>query len=259
MNRQQRTLGALAAFGVVLVAAYFLGFRPTKSQTPPVSVATEPAVSSTTASLAATPPTSSPRTAPTPFPSGASVAMTWAAACGTVSDYVGNTSSTNGSFVLNSPERSPLKVTLTPAHSPGGIFSGYVCASLEAGAPSPIFRGLFPPNTPGFINQGSFPATAAQPAPTGFVMPQACVFVAAPLVEALTTWGIDCGASANRDARGTLGLAFTQQGWSSCGVGLANATWMKGATRITVSEGSGAPGEYPKLTQPNSPEGSACP
>ncbi len=126
--------------------------------------------------------------------------------------------------------------------------------------PAPIFGGLLAPNTPGFINQGSFPATAAQPAPTGFVLPQACAFVAPPVVEAITTWSVDCGASANRDARGTLGPAFTQQGWTACGVGLATATWMKAATRITVSEGSGAPGEYPKLTQPTLPPAStSCP
>src|SRR2546422_9216057 len=102
-----------------------------------------------TATLLATPPTA-----------------TWAVACGTVSEYLGNTSSTNGSFVLNSPGRSQLKITLTSAHStPGGVFAGYICTGLEAGVPYPIFGGIWPPNTAGFIHPRTLPATAAPPAP----------------------------------------------------------------------------------------------
>jgi len=47
---------------------------------------------------------------------------------------------------------------------------------------------------------------------------------------------VDCGAARNRSARDTAGAALAQQGWTSCGSGLASATWSKGATMIGVSE-----------------------
>ena len=184
-------------------------------------------------------------------PSANASAAAWAVACGTISDYQGNTSSTNGSMVLNSPGRSPLKITLTSAHStPGGGIGGYVCAGLVAGVPSPIFDGLFPPNTAGFINQGVFPATAAQPAPTGFVLPQSCAFVEPPVVGTdYTKWAVDCGAQANHDARGTLSPALTQQGWTLCAFGLGTMQVKKNGVMLGVQESTLAPGEYPGLTQ----------
>lgn len=190
------------------------------------------------------------------------IANTWASACGIVSDYVANTSTTSGSLMINSPGRSPLKVTLTsPRSTPGGGISGYVCAGLVAGSPNPIFNGLWPPNTPGFVAEGTLPATKADPAPTGFVVPQLCAYVQPPLAGGdQNEWKVDCGATANRDARATLGSALTQQGWTLCGVGLGGASWAKGTARLDVGESSLAPGDYPKIVQPVRPAAStSCP
>lgn len=177
--------------------------------------------------------------------------LTWASACGTVSDFVGNTASADGSLLLNSPGRSPLKITLTSAHStPGGRFGGYICTGLDPGSPYPIFGGLWAPITAGFVPEGTMPATKAEPAPAGFVVPQSCAYVVPPLVGAgQTDWRVDCGAAANRDARGRLAPALTQQGWTSCGSGLGTAAWAKGTLEIGVSEWSGAAGDYPKFVQ----------
>ena len=76
-----------------------------------------------------------------------------------------------------------------------------------------------------------------------FVLPAGCSLVGAPIVGSdYSRWQFDCGTAANRDARGTLAPALTQQAWTSCGVGLGNATWMKAEMRLIVSEGSGVPG-----------------
>lgn len=190
------------------------------------------------------------------------IANTWASACGIVSDYVGNTSTTSGSLVLNSPGRPPLMVTLTsPRSTPGGGISGYICAGLVAGSPNPIFNGLWPPSTAGFVAEGTLPATKADPAPTSFVVPQLCAYVQPPLAGGdQNEWKVDCGATANRDARGTLASALAQQGWISCGVGLGTASWAKGTTRLFVGESSLSPGDYPKFVQPVRPAASSsCP
>jgi hypothetical protein len=97
--------------------------------------------------------------------------------------------------------------------------------------------------------------------PVGFVLPAGCSFVGSPVLgNDYSQWQFDCGATANRDARGTLAPAFTQQGWTSCGVGLGSATWMNGAMRLVVSEGSGVPGPsgLPTLTQPARAIQTAC-
>lgn len=71
---------------------------------------------------------------------------------------------------------------------------------------------------------------------------------------------VDRGADANRNARGTLAPALTQQGWTSCGVGLGTASWAKGTARLFIAESSMSPGDYPKLTQPVRPAAtSSCP
>jgi hypothetical protein len=81
------------------------------------------------------------------------------------------------------------------------------------------------------------------------VIPQACAYVVPPVVGAVQTdWKVDCGA-ANNNARGTLGAALTQQGWTSCGSGLASAQWRKNDVMLTVVESSLAVGDYPRLTQ----------
>jgi hypothetical protein len=180
-----------------------------------------------------------------------------------VSDFVGNTSTTNGSLVLNSPGRPPLKVALVaPIATPGARIAGYICASIYGtGAPSATFNGLWAPGTPGFIPEGTLPATKADPAPAGFVLPQACLYIAPPVSGAdQTEWWAECGATANRDARGTLAPALTQQGWTLCGAVTATATWAKGTARLTIAESSGSPGDYPRIAQPVRPAASSsCP
>jgi hypothetical protein len=180
-----------------------------------------------------------------------STATVWAHVCGTVSDFVKTTATANGSLVLNSPGRSPLKITLTPSRiRPEGQIAGYVCVTLDAGVPYPIFAGLSAPGADGFIAAGTYPATLAKPAPNGFVVPQACAFVAPPDVGAdETNWWVDCGPDANRHARGTLGTALLEQGWTACGPALATELFVKGTLRIVVVESSLAPGDYPRLSQ----------
>jgi len=217
--------------------------------TPATSVSSPSAVPPiTSASAAPTASVAVPSTAPT---TPIATADDWAGACGRVTAFIGNTTTANGSFVLTSPGREPLKVTLTAAHStPGGAFGGYVCVGLEAGVPHPIFAGLGPPNTAGFINEGTYPATNAKPTPTGFVLPQACAFVATPVIGTdQTEWSIDCGAANNNNARGILGPALAQQGWTLCASGLATAQWRKDGVMLGVVESSLAPGEYMRVHQ----------
>ncbi len=94
------------------------------------------------------------------------------------------------------------------------------------------------------------PVSIVDVTPSVFALPQGCAFVGSPLSTAdQTDWKVDCGAAANRDARGTLGPAFATQGWTSCGSGLASATWANSRFLLSVSESSGAAGDYPTLTQ----------
>jgi photosystem II stability/assembly factor-like uncharacterized protein len=53
----------------------------------------------------------------------------------------------------------------------------------------------------------------------------------------------DCGEPNNTNARGTLNAPLTRQGWRMCASGLATAMWGKAELMVTVSEGSGIPGE----------------
>jgi hypothetical protein len=176
--------------------------------------------------------------------------LTWASACGAVTDRVPRTDPAGASFVLRSPGRAPLRISWrdpAPIDSFGG---DYVCVLLEAGVPSPIFAGQTAAGLPGFVPEGTVPATAAQPSPPAFVLPQACAFVAPPLVDPDSiVWRYDCGAEATRDARGALRTAFGQQGWTSCGPALATERWTKFGVALSVAESSLVPGDYPKLTQ----------
>lgn len=179
------------------------------------------------------------------------VPATFAAVCGTASDPVARTTSTNATFLLNAPGRSPLKIASTGnAPIDAVIPPGYACLLLEAGVPFPILGALIGPYDEGFVSEGTLPATSAKPAPTGFVLPQACAFVAPPVVGTDTTvWAVDCGAQANHDARGTLGPALTQQGWTTCSVGLGTMSAKKNGMMLGVQESSLAPGDYSRLTQ----------
>jgi len=207
-----------------------------------------PTSSATVVATATTSPTST---------AAASARATFASICGTVSDFVGDNAQTNGSFVLNSPGRAPLRITI-PAGRLGGSASGYVCIGVLAGVPYPLFDGFFTSGTVGFVNSGSVPATVALPAPTGFVLPQACAYVVPPVVGvAQTDWKIDCGAANNNNARGSLGPALAQQGWISCGAGLATEQWRKENLMLSVVESSLAAGDYPRFSQPTR-VGSPC-
>jgi len=192
--------------------------------------------------------TASPNPTPTPTPATTAPA-TFAAVCGTISDWVGDNSQTNGSLVLHSPGRAPLKLTIPAGRLDSGVAGGYACIGVLAGVPYPLLDGFFPGGTRGYVESGTFPATAASAAPTGFVIPQACAYVVPPVVGAVQTeWRVDCG-TANNNARGTLGPALAQQGWTSCGSGLASAQWRKNEVMLSVSESSLAPGDYPRLAQ----------
>lgn len=191
---------------------------------------------------------------PSAFPQGSPSASpparaAFATVCGTISDWVADGLATDGSFVLDAPGRAPIRLTI-PAGRLGGNAAGYVCVGVAAGRPYPLFDGFATPNTALFVEQGRVPATAASPAPTGFVLPQACAFVAPPVVGTdQTDWSVECGASNDRDARGFLGAALAQQRWTQCGAGLAAATWRKDGTMLGIAESSLAPGDYPRLTQ----------
>ena len=188
------------------------------------------------------------------------VASAWASTCGTVSEFIAAAGATNSSFVLNSPGRTPLKVTV-PATTTGQM-GGYICASIYGtGAPSATFAGLWAPTTAGFIPEGTLPASKASQMPDGFVLPQSCLYIAPPVLGTdQREWSVECGATANRDARGTLAPALTQQGWTSCGAVTATASWAMGTTRLSVVESSGSPGDYPRIVQPvRQAASSSCP
>lgn len=143
----------------------------------------------------------------------------------------------------------------------GAFALGAMLASCAG--PAAVPTAALPTGSPFTANPVT--ATPAPPRPTsipiGFVLPATCSYVGAPVVGSDSSqWKFDCGAMANRDARGTLAPAFQQQGWSSCGVGLGNATWKKFDFRLTVSEGSGAaaPDGLPTLTQVGSTVQTAC-
>ena len=224
-----RSLGVAALLGVLVAACTA---APVSTQAPTASA--------TVAASASSNPTPTPAT---------TAQGNFAAVCGTISDYVSDNPQTNGSFVLNSPGRAPLKITIPAGRLGGGSVSGYVCISVLAGVPYPLFDVIFTTGSAGFVGSGTVPATIAFPAPTGFVLPQACAYVVPPVVSAdQTDWKVDCGAG-NNNGRGTLGPALTQQGWTSCAAGLATAQWRKNDVMLAVAESSLAPGDYPRLTQ----------
>jgi hypothetical protein len=175
----------------------------------------------------------------------------FALACGTISRFVADSAQADGVIVLEAPGRDSLRLTIPAGRLGGGGASGYVCVQVQRGSPYPLFDGFVPGGISIFIQEGTVPATAASPAPSGFTLPQACVFAATPSVSPVQTdWLIECGPSKDRDARGTLAPELTRQGWTLCGSALAAAQWRKGNTALLISESSLAPGDYPRLTQP---------
>jgi hypothetical protein len=215
---------------------------------------TAPPPNSGTLAIATASPTAppAPTLSATPIPLATSTATVWALVCGTISDLVTTTATTNGSLVLNSPGRAPFTVTLTPAHwNPEARAAFHICVTLDAGVPRPLFAGVTVQGEPdAYVESNSYPATKAKPSPTGFVVPQACAYVRPPEVGTdQTYWWVDCGAELNRDARGTLGAALTQQGWTGCGPAAATEMFFKGTMRIVVVESSLAAGDYPRFSQ----------
>jgi hypothetical protein len=119
----------------------------------------------------------------------------------------------------------------------------YVCVRLAQGAPMGGFLSEVHAGEPGYI---------ADVLPNLFTLPSGCAYVARATTDAddvTVRWRFDCGATANSNARGALGPALTQQGWTMCSSGLANQTWRQSTSRLTVSEGAGGPGGYPFLAQ----------
>ncbi|MEP7002925.1 MAG: hypothetical protein ABI888_00130 [Chloroflexota bacterium] len=227
------------AFAALLVFSACAPQTVARSSTPIVTIATATSLAPTTA-------------LPTAIPFPTSTATVWAQVCGRVTDFIKTTTTVDGSFVVNSPGRTPITVTLTVArNNPEGSFAGYACVALDAGRPHPIFAGLGAPNTATYIPEGIYPATSAMPTPVGFVIPEACAYVAPPLVGEQNDWMVDCGPELNRDARATLGAALTRQGWTGCGPALGTMRFVKGTLQLVVTESSFAPGEYPRLVQLN--------
>ena len=233
-----KAVSAFAFLVTMLAACSETHGAPTPSTTVATTAPGAPTPSTTVATTA--PPTSTATTSP--------AGATFASVCGTIANFVAD-SATDGSFILNSPGREPLKITIPAGRLGGGNASGYVCVGVLAGVPSPLFDGFATPGR-GFVNSGTLPATTASPEPTGFLLPQACAFVASPIVGAdQTEWMVDCG-TANNNARGTLGAALMQQGWTVCGSALATAQWRKAGVMLSVAESSLRPGDYPRLIQP---------
>jgi len=93
--------------------------------------------------------------APTPSVGASRASGTFAAVCGTVSNYVAD-GTQNGSLVLSAPGREPLKLTIPAGRlGGGGVGAGsYACVGVLAGVPSPLFDGFATSGTPGFLNPG---------------------------------------------------------------------------------------------------------
>lgn len=230
---------AIVASALLLTAASCLQATPLKGLPAPIA---SPAADTPVPSVIPTATAASD----SPIPARSN---TFAAVCGTISDFTAETVQANGFLVLDAPGRAPLKITIAAGRL-GGRAANYVCVQVRAGTPHPLFDGFFTPGTPGFIDDGKVPASVALPAPTGFVIPQTCAYVAPPIVGAeQTDWWIDCGATNNSNARGTLGPILSQQGWALCASGLASASWQKSGVMLGISESSLAPGDYPRITQ----------
>jgi photosystem II stability/assembly factor-like uncharacterized protein len=74
-------------------------------------------------------------------------------------------------------------------------------------------------------------------------LPSGCRILSTVLGTDQVEWRVDCGAAMNASARGTLAPALSADGWRLCASGLATATWTKADSELSISEGSGVPGE----------------
>lgn len=87
----------------------------------------------------------------------------------------------------------------------------------------------------------SSPTPSAAATPTGFVLPQGCSYVGAPVVTQpsqtqVTTWQFNCGTAPDGQAIERLSPAFTQQGWTLCSIGQGSGFWWKGTTQTVVGQ-----------------------
>lgn len=228
--------GALIAIiiGVLVALGAFRSPAPAASPSPSVAISTQS-------------PTPSPPVAPSAQPSAAVGKDLF---CGVLAANTVTSGQGSGPNTFELRPATSLRTGTVGSTRFGGWVSAdrpalgtHVCAWLLQGAPMGGYESQVRPGESGYI---------AQILPNGLALPQGCAYVGPPTSDAeglAVSWKVDCGAAANRDARGMLGSAFTQQGWVSCGSGLANEIWRKDTSRLRVSEGSGAPGEYPTLTQ----------
>jgi hypothetical protein len=101
-------------------------------------------------------------------------------------------------------------------------------------------------------------AIAPPQAPFGIVLPQTCTIVGPTRVvgDDVFEWWLDCGPEGNRASRATFGAVLEQQGWSSCGSGLAAARWWKDGRTTTVTESEGPSSPFRVI---QGPRGSECP
>lgn len=85
--------------------------------------------------------------------------------------------------------------------------------------------------------------------PGDFRLPPNCVYVALPKRSGPNglDWMVNLGTQGNQAARGVLGPALSSQGWTYLRHGLATASWAKSGLLVTVCEGSGQSGNYPRL------------
>jgi hypothetical protein len=97
----------------------------------------------------------------------------------------------------------------------------------------------------GLVRGNANRAEAAPVGPSDLTLPSQCRIVAP---DRDNGWLIDCGSADNPRIRSALQPALISQGWSSVASGLATSAWLKGETRLVVSEGSGGIGGLPRFS-----------
>ena len=117
---------------------------------------------------------------------------------------------------------------------------------FRGGAALGLYGGLFVPLRTAPV-ASIFGRSAS---PSGFPLPGGCSVVDGPHERAagFRVWSVDCATRKN-EARGLFGAVLSANGWMSCGVGLAKASWVKGGVLLAVHESSLKAGEYITVTQ----------
>lgn len=240
----------------VLVAACVIALSGCASVSVPVPTPTATALTTTAAPTVAAPVTSAPTTPPTAAPTAPADAV----ACGSVTAYASDGAQMHLTLTSGSVStKYSLQYQFASVRPPADIGDRLASKTDQL---VEVYGRQVPPDSGALNAVGlrDFTATrvatcsptlsVAPAAFTGFVLPPGCAYVRPPaLAFDQSDRLVDCGAAANRDVRGTLAPGFTQQGWTSCGVGLGTAAWAKGATAISTSEATGSTGDLPRLTQ----------